>query len=69
PRDRTAIFDPFYRVHRAGAPEVPGSGLGLAVARRLTEMMGGRIWAEGVEGANGTLFCIELLGAELDAPA
>ncbi|MEI6665809.1 MAG: HAMP domain-containing sensor histidine kinase [Chloroflexota bacterium] len=69
PRDRVAIFDPFYRVHRAGAPEVPGSGLGLAVARRLTEMMGGRIWADGVEGASGTLFCIELLGAELDAPA
>lgn len=69
PRDRYQIFDPFYRVHRAGAPEVPGSGLGLAVARRLTEMMGGRIWADAVEGASGSLFCVELLGADLDAPA
>jgi len=69
PRDRQAVFDPFYRVHRAGAPEVPGSGLGLAVARRLTEMMGGRIWVEAVEGGPGSVFCVELLGADLDAPA
>ena len=35
PRDRQQVFEPFYRVHRAGAPEVPGSGLGLAVARQI----------------------------------
>ena len=69
PRDRQQVFEPFYRVHRAGAPEVPGSGLGLAVARRQTEMMGGRIWVEPVEGGPGSVFCVELLGADLDAPA
>ncbi|MFA7296932.1 MAG: HAMP domain-containing sensor histidine kinase [Dehalococcoidia bacterium] len=68
-RDRQQVFDPFYRVHRAGAPEVPGSGLGLAVARRLTETMGGRIWVDPVEGGPGSVFCVELLGADLDAPA
>jgi signal transduction histidine kinase len=69
PRDRQQIFDAFYRVHRSGAPEVPGSGLGLAVARRLTEMQGGRIWAEAAEGGTGSLFCVELLCADPDAPA
>lgn len=69
PRDRQQVFEPFYRVHRSGAPEVPGSGLGLAVARRLTETMGGRIWVEATEGAPGSVFCVELLGADLDAPA
>ena len=69
PRDRQQVFDAFYRVHRAGAPEVPGSGLGLAVARRQTEMMGGRIWVQAVEGGPGSVFCVELMGADLDAPA
>lgn len=63
PIDRVRIFDAFYRVHRAGAHEVPGSGLGLAVARRLTEMQGGRIWVEAGDPI-GSRFCIELPAAE-----
>ena len=63
PVDRIRIFDAFYRVHCAGAHEVPGSGLGLAVARRLTEMQGGRIWVEAGE-PSGSRFCIELPAAD-----
>jgi signal transduction histidine kinase len=59
PADRERVFEPFYRVHRPGVPEVPGSGLGLAVARRLTELQGGRIWIDNADGG-GTRFCIEL---------
>jgi signal transduction histidine kinase len=66
--DRQRIFEPFYRVQRAGAPEVPGSGLGLAVARRLTELQGGRIWVEGTPGS-GSCFFVELPGAMLAAEA
>ena len=59
PADRQRIFEPFYRVQRPGAAEVPGSGLGLAVSQRLTELQGGRLWVE--EGAgSGSRFCVQL---------
>ena len=66
--DRVRIFEPFYRVRRPGAAEVPGSGLGLAVARRLVELQGGRIWVEGGQGG-GSCFCVELVSAPQPAAA
>jgi signal transduction histidine kinase len=57
--DRERIFEPYYRVRRNGAPDVPGSGLGLAVARRMVDALGGRIWVE--DGAKGgACVCIEV---------
>ncbi|GAB4246635.1 MAG: hypothetical protein Kow00109_22730 [Acidobacteriota bacterium] len=38
------IFEPFHRVLRSGV-KVAGSGLGLALARRITELHQGRISA------------------------
>lgn len=66
PEDRTQIFLPFYRVQRDGAPQVPGSGLGLAVSKRLLELQGGSIWVEAGAGS-GSRFCVELGGPEPDA--
>ena len=62
PRDRARVFEPFYRVSRPGAAQVPGSGLGLAVAQRLMQLQGGRIWVEDGDG-EGSRFCIELPSA------
>lgn len=46
------IFEPLTRLH--GPQSYPGSGLGLATARRLMAEMGGRIWAENrAPGSNG----------------
>ena len=60
PRHVARVFEPFQRLH--GADEGGGHGLGLAIARRLTERMGGRIGADSVPG-EGSVFHVELPAA------
>lgn len=50
---REKIFQMFFRLAPEGGP---GSGLGLALARRLVERAGGRIWVESASG-RGAAFC------------
>ncbi len=61
--DRERIFEAYYRVRGPGGESVPGSGLGLAVARRLIEAQGGRVWVDAPEDGPGARFCIELRAA------
>jgi signal transduction histidine kinase len=51
PRYHDRIFAPFNRLH---GYEVPGSGIGLALCRRIVERSGGRIWVESDAGAGAT---------------
>ena len=46
---------------------VPGAGLGLAVARRLTQLQGGRIWVEDT-AEGGARFCVELRASGAAGP-
>jgi PAS domain S-box-containing protein len=49
-----SIFDKFVQVKRA-ADSTPGSvGLGLAIAKEIVEMYGGRIWAVSEQGKGST---------------
>ena len=52
------LFQPFNRLGRETS-EVPGAGLGLAVARRLIQAMDGRLEAESREG-EGSVFTVHL---------
>lgn len=48
------IFDIFQRLQRA--EDYPGTGIGLALARKAVQRMGGKIWAESAPGAGATFF-------------
>ena len=52
------VFDDFFRLPQAET-QSDGMGLGLAIARRLVNVMGGKIWVESEPGA-GCKFCFLL---------
>ena len=51
------IFESFTQAHASIARQHGGTGLGLAICKRLTALMGGRIWAESRVGQGSTFSC------------
>ena len=57
-RDQARIFEKFFR-GREQRESVPGTGMGLAIARGIVEAHGGKIWVTSQPG-RGSVFTFSL---------
>lgn len=63
--DLEHIFEPFYRSPRVQAAQIPGTGLGLSLAKRIAAAMGAGLSAES-EISQGSTFTLHLQIARMD---
>ncbi|MGD1118334.1 MAG: response regulator [Dehalococcoidales bacterium] len=60
PNSKGKLFTLFYR----GTAEGEGSGIGLAIVKKIIEAHGGRIWVEDGQSGKGTTMCFTLPGSD-----
>ena len=56
PRHHDKVFGLFQKLD----PEVEGTGVGLALVKRIVEVHGGRVWVESAGQGQGTTVCFTL---------
>jgi GAF domain-containing protein/CheY-like chemotaxis protein len=69
PADRAhKLFEEFSQLDSSTTRKYGGTGLGLAVSKRLAELMGGTMWVESVEG-EGATFHFTIAATPADVPS
>lgn len=69
PEDQKRIFDEYVQIEEAQRSKSGGIGLGLAIARKLAELLGGGLGLESRPGAGSTFFASIPLRYEESRPA
>lgn len=54
--DKQWIFQQYFRAEDAQSRDIPGTGLGLYITKRLTEILGGKIWFESEFNQGSTFY-------------
>jgi len=64
PQHTDRIFEMFNRLH--SNEEFPGTGIGLALCKKIVELFGGSIWVDSVPGTGSTFYfrCPKHMGGE-----
>jgi signal transduction histidine kinase len=61
---RPHLFEEFYRSKTPETQNIPGTGLGLVICKKIVDELGGSIGVESKEGA-GTVFTVRLPKADV----